>query len=48
MIVLLSLRELSKKNIDTNKIWDVWLSAADGSKFVATVKNMVEELKLGR
>ena len=41
-------KKLSKKNIDTSKIWDVWLSAADGPKFVATVKNMVEELKLGR
>ena len=40
-------KKLSKKNIDTSKIWDVWLSAADGPKFVATVKNMVEELKLG-
>ena len=41
-------KKLSKNNIDTSKIWDVWLSAADGPKFVATVKNMVEELKLGR
>ncbi len=41
-------KKLSKKNIDTNKIWDVWLSAADGPKFVSTVKNMVQELKLGR
>ncbi len=41
-------KNLSKKNIDTSKIWDVWLSAADGPKFVTTVKNMVEELKIGR
>ena len=41
-------KKLSKKNIDISKIWDVWLSAADGPKFVATVKNMVEELDLGR
>jgi heterodisulfide reductase subunit A len=41
-------KKLSKKNIDISKIWDVWLSAADGPKFVATVKNMVEELNLGR
>jgi len=40
-------KKLSKKNIDTSKIWDVWLSAADGPKFVATVKKMAEELKLG-
>ncbi len=40
-------KKLSKKNIDTSKIWDVWLSAADGPKFVATVKKMTEELKLG-
>ena len=41
-------KNLNKKNIDTSKIWDVWLSAADGPKFVTTVKNMVEELNLGR
>jgi heterodisulfide reductase subunit A len=41
-------KRLSKKNIDTGKVWDVWLSAADGPKFVSTVKNMVEKLKLGR
>ena len=40
-------KKLDKKNIDTNKIWEVWLSAADGPKFVSTVKKMVEELKLG-
>jgi heterodisulfide reductase subunit A len=40
-------RKLDKKNIDTSKIWDVWLSAADGPKFVSTVKKMVKELKLG-
>ena len=41
-------KKLEKKNIDTSKIWDVWLSAADGPKFVSTAKNMVKELKLGR
>ena len=40
-------KKLEKKNIDTSKIWDVWLSAADGPKFVSTVKNMVKDLKLG-
>jgi len=40
-------KKLDKKNIDTSKIWDVWLSAADGPKFVSTVKKMVKELKLG-
>jgi len=40
-------KKLDKKNIDTSKIWDVWLSAADGPKFVATAKKMVKELKLG-
>ena len=40
-------KKLDKKNIDTSKIWDVWLSAADGPKFVSTAKKMVEELKLG-
>jgi heterodisulfide reductase subunit A len=41
-------KKLDKKKIDTSKIWDVWLSAADGAKFVSTAKNMVKELKLGR
>ena len=40
-------KKLSKKKIDISKIWDVWLSAADGPKFVTTVKKMAEELKLG-
>jgi heterodisulfide reductase subunit A len=40
-------KKLDKKNIDTSKIWDVWLSAADGPKFVSTVKEMVKGLKLG-
>jgi coenzyme F420-reducing hydrogenase delta subunit len=38
---------LSKKGVDTGKLWTVWLSAADGPKFVSTVKNMVKELGIG-
>jgi len=39
---------LAKRGVDANKLRTVWLSAADGPKFVTTVKSMVEELGLGR
>jgi heterodisulfide reductase subunit A len=39
-------RKLAKKGLDQEKLWTVWLSAADGPKFQKTVKNMVEELNL--
>ncbi|RLF10118.1 MAG: CoB--CoM heterodisulfide reductase iron-sulfur subunit A family protein [Thermoprotei archaeon] len=40
--------KLAQKGYDPEKLWTVWLSAADGPKFVATVKNMVEKLGLRR
>jgi heterodisulfide reductase subunit A len=39
-------RKMEKEGMDPNKLWTVWLSAADGPKFVKTVKNMVTELAL--
>jgi heterodisulfide reductase subunit A len=39
-------KKLAKKEIDEKKLWTVWLSAADGPKFVKTVKDMVEGLNL--
>jgi heterodisulfide reductase subunit A len=39
-------RKMAKEGMDPEKLWTVWLSAADGPKFVKTVKNMVEALKL--
>jgi len=40
-------KKLAKDGKDPNKLWTVWLSAADGPKFVNTVKEMVEKLELG-
>lgn len=39
-------KKLAEKGKDTDKLWTVWLSAADGPKFVKTVKDMVEKLNL--
>ncbi|MEE9151073.1 MAG: hydrogenase iron-sulfur subunit, partial [Thermoplasmata archaeon] len=39
-------KKMAKKGIDEEKLWTVWLSAADGPKFVKTVKSMVEQLNL--
>jgi heterodisulfide reductase subunit A len=39
-------RKMAKEGMDPEKLWTVWLSAADGPKFVKTVKNMVEALSL--
>jgi heterodisulfide reductase subunit A len=39
-------KKLAKNGLDPSKLWTVWLSAASGPKFVATVKDMVKELKL--
>ncbi len=39
-------KKLAKKEIDEKKLWTVWLSAADGPKFVKTAKDMVEGLNL--
>lgn len=38
--------KLAKKGMDVDKVWTVWLSAADGPKFVSCVKNMTKELNL--
>jgi len=38
---------LAKKGYDPDKLWTAWLSAADGPKFVATIRAMVEKLNLG-
>jgi len=38
---------LTGKGIDPSRLWTVWLSAADGPKFAATVKEMVRKLGLG-
>jgi heterodisulfide reductase subunit A len=39
-------KKLAKEGKDADKLYLTWLSAADGPKFVKTVKNMVEELNL--
>jgi heterodisulfide reductase subunit A len=39
-------RKMEKEGMDPEKLWTVWLSAADGPKFVKTIKNMVEALSL--
>lgn len=39
-------KKLDKKGYDTSKIWEVWLSAAMGPKWVSTQKEMVKALGL--
>jgi len=39
-------KKLDKKGYDTSKVWEVWLSAAMGPKWVATQKEMVKALGL--
>jgi heterodisulfide reductase subunit A len=39
-------KKLVKQGKDTKKLWTVWLSAADGPKFVKTVNDMVDSLDL--
>ncbi len=39
-------KSLAKKGLPVDRIRTVWLSAADGPKFVATMKALAEELKL--
>lgn len=39
-------KKLEKKGYDTSRIWEVWLSAAMGPKWVATQKEMVKALGL--
>ncbi len=40
-------KKLSARKVDVERLWTVWLSAADGPKFVSTVKTMTEQLGLG-
>jgi heterodisulfide reductase subunit A len=40
-------KRLAKKGYDPDKLWTAWLSAADGPKFAATIRAMVEQLNLG-
>jgi heterodisulfide reductase subunit A len=37
-------KKMEKKGYDTGKLWEVWLSASMGPKWVATVKEMTEAL----
>jgi heterodisulfide reductase subunit A len=41
-------RKLEKKEYDPGRLWDVWLSAADGPKFANTMREMVEALGIGQ
>jgi heterodisulfide reductase subunit A len=41
------IKSLGKKGLPVDRIRTVWLSAADGPKFVATMKALSDELKLG-
>jgi heterodisulfide reductase subunit A len=41
------IKGLGKKGLPVDRIRTVWLSAADGPKFVATMKALSDELKLG-
>ncbi|MDH5696092.1 MAG: hydrogenase iron-sulfur subunit, partial [Dehalococcoidia bacterium] len=39
-------KRLTQKGYDPDKLWTAWLSAADGPKFAATIRSMVEKLNL--
>ncbi|MHB8870637.1 MAG: hydrogenase iron-sulfur subunit [Thermoleophilia bacterium] len=39
-------KKMEKKGYDTSKLWEVWLSASMGPKWVATMKEMTEALGL--
>lgn len=39
-------KRLAKKGYDPEKLWNIWLSAADGPKFAQTMREMVKELGL--
>jgi heterodisulfide reductase subunit A len=41
-------KKLDKKGYDTSKIWEVWLSAAMGPKWVSTQREMAEALGLNK
>jgi heterodisulfide reductase subunit A len=40
-------RKLSQEEYDPDKLWNVWLSAADGPKFANTMREMVKALGIG-
>lgn len=40
-------KRLAQKGYDPDKLWTVWLSAADGPKFANTIRTMVGKLNLG-
>ncbi len=39
-------KKLVKEGYDADKVWNVWMSAADGPKFVATMQEMTQVLGL--
>ena len=39
-------KRLTQKGYDPDKLWTVWLSAADGPKFAATMRAMTKQLNL--
>ena len=39
-------RKLAKAGYDSEKLWNIWCSAADGPKFANTMRSMVKELDL--
>jgi heterodisulfide reductase subunit A len=40
-------KRLAQKGYGPDKLWTVWLSAADGPKFANTIRTMVGKLNLG-
>jgi heterodisulfide reductase subunit A len=40
-------KKLARKGYDVDRVWNVWMSAADAPKFVATMKEMTRALGLG-
>jgi heterodisulfide reductase subunit A len=40
-------KKLAREGYGVDKVWNVWMSAADGPKFVATMKEMTRALGLG-
>ena len=40
-------KALLNRGYDPNKLWTVWLSAADGPKFASVVRDMVKKFNLG-
>jgi coenzyme F420-reducing hydrogenase delta subunit len=40
-------KKLAREGYDVDKVWNVWISAADGPKFVRTMHEMTKALGLG-